>query len=107
MEMQQITINPIPNQTLSVQLDEELYTLTFKEGIEGIMSVDITRDDVVIVSGARIVAGFPLIPYRYLTTGNFLIITANQEIPFYTNFGVDQFLIYASPQEIAEFSNGS
>ncbi len=64
-------------------------------------------NNVLILSGIRAVAGFPVIPYDYLQNGNFVFVTANDEYPIYTRFGIDQFLIYASPDEIAEIDAGT
>lgn len=97
--MIEIPLQPIPNQSLTVRLDDHLYNLTFKT-INGAMAVDIARDNVLIESGARIVAGTPLLPYRYQESGNFLILTLNDDIPYYDQFGVTQKLIYTSQVDI-------
>ena len=99
---QQIDIRPVPNQSFSATLDETRYQITLKEA-DGVMSVDITRDGATIAQGARIAAGTPLIPYRYQERGNFILITEGGCIPFYNQFGLTQFLIYASPAELVAF----
>ena len=97
---QQIELQATPNQSLSVTLDDARYDLTIKETI-GTMSVDIVRDNIPIMTGARLVAGTPFLPYRYQETGNFIITTEAGEIPYYTRFNVSQFLIYISVEELA------
>lgn len=64
------------------------------------MFVDIVRNETPVVSGMRAVAGTFLIPYKYLESGNFLIITANEEYPDYRQFGVSQYLIYFPQAEL-------
>lgn len=98
--MQKISLAAIPNQSFSVVLDDRSYIFVIRTTVN-VMSVDITRDTTVLELGARIVAGTPLLPYRYQEDGNFLITTQNGEYPFYTQFGITQFLIYASAAEIA------
>ncbi len=99
---QQIQIQAIPNQSFSATLDERRYQLTIKEA-GGVMSADVIRDNVTIAQGARIAAGTPLIPYLYQEQGNFIITTEGGRIPYYQQFGITQFLIYASPLELVAF----
>lgn len=100
-----ITLDPIPNQTVSIRLDEDLYSLTVK-ATRGVMSADIVRNGVTILSGARIVAGTALIPYRYLEAGNFVLLTDNEEYPDYAKFGSSQSLVFASAEELEALRNG-
>jgi hypothetical protein len=97
--MIEITLDAIPNQSLTIQLDNNFYEISIKE-TNGAMAATIFRNDVVIISGARIVAGIPLLPYPYQEDGNFLLLTANDDIPYYTQFGITQTLIYASQSEL-------
>lgn len=97
--MQLITLNPIPNQTFSISLDTHIYNVTLKL-TNFVTSVTIARDNVTLISNSRAIPGFPLIPYTYLENGNFAIITANDEYPHYFQFGVTQFLVYASESEL-------
>lgn len=96
-----LDLQKIPNQSFSIRLDNNLFDLTIKEA-NGIMAVTISLNGTVIESGNRIVSGYPLIPYPYLSdgAGNFVLITDNQEYPYYTQFGITQFLIYATQDEI-------
>jgi len=59
-----IPLQSIPNQTLSIVLDGNQYNITLKS-CEGITAIDLVRNNVTILSGHRVVAGFPLIPYEY------------------------------------------
>ncbi len=97
--MIEILLQAIPNQSLSIQLDGRLYNLVIKE-INGLMALTLIRDGAVIQDGARMMPNFPLIPYRYQESGNFIMITSNGEYPYYTRFGVSQSLIFASQTEL-------
>ena len=97
-----INLQAVANQSLSIALDEQQYDLTIKE-TNGVMSVDFVRESITLQQGARAVAGTPLLPYRYQQNGNFIFITLNGELPYYTKFGISQSLIYASPSELVTF----
>ena len=100
-----INLQPVPNQSLTITLDNVLYNLTIKEA-GGAMAFDLSRDNQIVLQGARITAGTPLISYQYQVEngGNFILTTTDNQAPFYTKFNESQFLIYASPEELAEFS---
>ncbi len=95
----EISLQAIPNQTFSLTLDDHIYDITLKEA-NGIMAAFISRDNVRIVSGMRVVCGYPLIPYEYLESGNFIFLTADNDLPYYTQFGITQSLIYFSREEL-------
>jgi hypothetical protein len=97
--VKEIALDPIPNQSLSVQLDNRLYDITIKE-THGVMAATIVRDGVTVVSGMRIAPGEPILPYRYQESGNFIILTANDDYPYYTQFGITQNFLYLSPAEL-------
>lgn len=97
--MQVIPLQSIANQAFSVFLDGSNYDIALK-ATNGVMSVDIVRDGVAIISGQRVVANETLIPYTYLETGNFGFLTNDDDIPYFTNFNVDQTLLYFSPDDL-------
>lgn len=94
-----LDLQPVANQSFSVTLDDSRYTIALREA-NGCMVVDLTRDDTVLLRGSRIVAGTPLIPYPYMQLGNFVLLTENDELPYYLFFGVSQSLVYVSADEI-------
>lgn len=97
--MRQVPLVAIPNQKLSVRLDDQRIVLRIKEA-RGVMVADLERGGVELLSGVRIVAGQPFIPYGYLENGNFIITTVNGELPWWQNFTVDQQLIYMTAAEV-------
>lgn len=96
-----IALQPVANQELSIQLDERRYVITLKE-TAGVMAATIVRDEVTLLSAGRIVAGTPLLPYHFQQSGNFILTTEAEELPYYPEFGVTQFLVYVSDAEIEE-----
>jgi hypothetical protein len=97
--LKEITLDNSPNQSLSIELDGLLYDLTIKE-TNGVMSITIIRDNVTILESLRMLPNTPLIPFEYLENGNFVMLTLDDEYPYYTQFNVTQTLIYASQDEI-------
>lgn len=98
--MQEIPLSSEPNQSFTLRLDGTRYGLTLKEA-NGCMVADVEIDGVVVLTGQRIVAGTPIIPYRYIQVGNFVLLTTDDALPDYREFGSTQSLIYASPVELA------
>jgi hypothetical protein len=98
--MQNIPLAAIPNQSLSVRLDGLQYDLRLHDCGNGVTTLDITINDVPLITGTRIMPNYPIIPSKYLEQGNFVLETQNDEYPDYTRFGVTQYLIYASQAEI-------
>lgn len=104
--MQQVPITNTPNQSLSFTADGNEYSIRIhttgdndEAGTE-VMTFDISINTVVIVTGIRAVAGFPIIPSLYLENGNFVVLTDNDDLPDWNQFGVSQYLVYASQAEL-------
>lgn len=99
--MRDIPLDSVPNQSLGVTLDENRWQLEFKEA-RGVMCVTISLNEVLLLSNQRLVANAPMIPYEYLQGfGGFILLTDNDDIPYWSQFGVNQQLIYASATELA------
>lgn len=99
--MIEVPLQAVANQSFSVSLEGTRYRLTIKEA-NGIMCADVTRDEVELLRGHRIAALCPLLPYRYLQGGgNFVILTENDELPYYPSFGYTQRLVYLTAAEVA------
>lgn len=98
--MQQIPLTQDPNQEFTLRLDDVRYLLRIKEA-NGVMVADVTMNDVLVLSATRVLAGEFIIPYaRMVTGGNFLVLTNNDELPDYVQFGSSQQLIYMSLAEL-------
>lgn len=96
-----VPLEAVPNQSLSIQLDDVRYVIRLRD-INGLMAVDLSINEEVVVSGERVVAGSPLVPYPYLEGdgGNFFFITELDDVPYWESFGVNQALIYATASEV-------
>lgn len=97
-----VGIATLANQALSIQLDERFYEIELREA-NGVMSATITRDGVTLISNVRVTAGTPLLPYRYQESGNFIMTTDGETIPYWDQFNVTQFLVYLSADELAAY----
>ena len=106
--MEIIPLQAVPNQTLSVQLNNKSFDILVSD-CNGVMAVSISVNSVPLITGARAVNGFPLLPYAYLETGigNFTFIASNdsaQEYPYWDRFNTDLTFIYVSPEDLAGLS---
>lgn len=99
--MQNILIKNIPNQSLTVVLDNNQWVITIKE-TNGCMSVSLSKNGVAIISNMRVVANTKIIPSKYEEDGNFVFLSSTQNLPDYTQFGITQTLVYASAAELVE-----
>lgn len=98
--MRDITLLAVPNQTFSATINGVLWELTIKVA-RGTMLADVQRDGVDLVLGQRIIAEYPILPYRHLShQGNFAILTRDGELPWWEQFGRSQSLIYLEPAEV-------
>lgn len=97
-----VPLQAIANQSLSITLDGSRYELVIKEASGG-MVCTCTKDAVVLVSNQRLVGDGPVLPYDYLRGGggNIYIFTQDESVPWWEQFGVTQFMVYATADEIA------
>ncbi len=99
--MQTIPIQPIPSQQFNVILDGNTWDFTIQ--YTGIVVITLKLNGNLIMSGMRVVANSLIIPYEYLESqsGNFTFLTANFQLPDYTQFGLTQSLVYLNAAELA------
>jgi hypothetical protein len=98
--MLNIPLSVLPNQSLSIYLNNAQYDLRFHDCGNGVMSIDIDINNTPLLTGTRLVPNYPIIVSQYMENGNFILQTANYEYPDWNRFGVDQYLIFASQAEI-------
>lgn len=98
--MNDVTLAALPNQELFIQLDERAYQLTLHAAGSDTVGITIVRDGETLISGERIVANTPLLPYRYQESGNFVFSTDGEALPDWQQFGITQFLTYVSADEL-------
>lgn len=93
-----IPIVAAPNQSLSFERDDDRYVIRLFSAA-GVVCCDVNINDTRIISGSRVVRGFPLIPYKYLAkNGNFLLVC--DEEPQWDQFGITQSLVFFTNDEI-------
>lgn len=98
--MIEIDLIQAPNQAFSITINGVVWDLAIKVA-RGTMLADVRRDGVDLVVGQRIVAEFPILPYRYLShQGNFAILTRDGDLPWWEEFGRSQSLVYLEPSEV-------
>lgn len=98
--MRDISLSAVPNQTFSTTINGVLWELAIKVAV-GIMVADVKRDGVDLVLGQRIVADYPILPYRHLSLrGNFAILTRGGDLPWWEEFGRSQSMVYLEPAEV-------
>jgi hypothetical protein len=71
------------------------------------MCATLVRNNITLLSNVRLVAQFPIIPYFYMESGNFIISTLDDDLPDWTKFGISQTLIYASEPELGSIRAGT
>lgn len=100
--MLQLDIQALPNQQFTSDIDGHRVAITLRVAIN-VMVADVSLDDVVLIRGVRVVTGQPILPYPYISNwGNLVLTTQNDELPWWENFGQDQFLYYLTPAELLE-----
>ena len=105
--MNQITVDAIPNQKFTVQLDKVRYDITIKS-INYVTICTIVRDGVTVCDNIRCLPNALLLPYLAMEneSGNFIWLTQDDEYPEYTQFGVTQYLMYLTADEMAAYRGG-
>lgn len=99
--MIQLPLSPVANQSMSARLGDEQWDITIKE-TNAAMCATIARAGVTLVSGLTIVAGTPILPYRYQEHGNLILLTEDDALPFWDAFGTTQTLLYVTAEELAD-----
>lgn len=98
--MELIELQAIPSQEIIVTLDGNRYEIPIKDA-GGFMAYGVIRNGVTILeNGNRIVNGSPLLPYKHMESGSFSLSVPDSELPDYRQFGLTQFLYYASQEEL-------
>ncbi|UNY40210.1 structural protein [Pseudomonas phage vB_PcuM_ KLEP17-4] len=99
--MRTIPLAAVPNQQVTVNIDENRWTIRIKQATTSIIA-DITLNDEPLLLGMRVSVGTPIIPFRHLATnGNFLLIVDGEYLPDWHEFGTQQVLVYVAPGELS------
>ena len=96
--MIEIDVNNIPNQEVSVALDNTVYTIELKQGANN-MFYSIKNEEKQLVSGFPLMPNMPLLTRKdKQITGNFYLLSTTNEYPYYLDFGETCTLVYESNQ---------
>jgi hypothetical protein len=103
--MQLIPLLSLPNQSITLSLGGVNWEINIKLA-NTVMVIDVIRDDIVLVQGARLLADMPVLPYQYQEAfGNFILLSENEELADWNRFELDQTFIYLSPAELASVAD--
>lgn len=101
--MKYIELSNIPNQEISLTIEDIKYLIRFKSSDLGIF-YDISIDDIKL-NGFTLIDRNPLIPYKYLTKkGNFIFVKKYEDDFDYLKFNSSQILFYLDENEMKQFN---
>ncbi len=96
-----IPLNPVPNQTVSFNVDGAFWQLHIFQSID-FMCADVTVNGTPVISGVRCFGAIPLLPYSYMTAPSFgnLVFDSDGD---WTGFGTSCNLFYLEQDEFEQF----
>ena len=101
-----VPISAIPNQQFTISLDNNLFNIGIRYA-SGVMTISLIINGVDTIDNLMLVAGSLVIPAAYQEAGNFILQTASDQLPNYTQFNVTQSLIYFTAAELASYRTPS
>jgi hypothetical protein len=96
--MIEISLEPVPSQSISIVLDGAQYDIRIKQIGAGYI-IDISRDNAALINGQRLIGDYRIIDYDHLRSGNFVLSTS-EALPDHTEFGASQILYYLTAAEV-------
>ncbi|TQI80001.1 hypothetical protein FHU10_5148 [Serratia fonticola] len=94
--IQNIPLEKLPNQSLTIRLQDHRYEIELKTISDDLMSISITRDNINLIRGIRCVPQMFFLPkHLEMGLGNFYFLTVNDEYPNCQKFGSDHVLYYS------------
>lgn len=99
--VQLINLATEANQSFSMILDSHRYEMTIRSSFSGILA-DLAVDGMVVMAGMRILPKEPIAPYHYMTSGNFVLLTEQDQLPDFREFGITQFLFYVDKETLTK-----
>lgn len=95
-----VPLAAVPNQSFSIRISNQQYDIRIHDCGSPVMTMDLGINEIIILTGARLVPNYPIIVSEYLQNGNFILQTVDKEYPDWRRFGITQFLIYANTAEL-------
>lgn len=107
--MQVIDLTPDLNQTFTTTLESDRYQISLYVGNNGNVICDMSLNEQSLFTGRRVIANDFIIPFPFLFSGhgNFMLITANDELPNTTAFGTTQTFVYFTIAEMETVLDGT
>jgi hypothetical protein len=105
--MQEVTLENTPQQEFSVSLggSQWLISLRTAHNTSGNCTLaTLQKDGVEVVTSVLCAPNAPLMPYGYMSAGNFVFVCDNGEYPYYENFGITTKLYWLEADEINEIA---
>lgn len=104
MESLVIPTEAIPNQQLSVLLGGNRFVITIKAVGAGV-GVSVVMNNQTLIENMRAVSGAPIIPFVYAEAGggNFMLVTRDDVIPTWQNFGDTCYLLWTDNEELEAY----
>jgi len=96
-----VTISAIANQQISFQEDDTRYVMRITSSGTTV-AVTLSINEKIVMDGVRTVLGSLIIPFDYLRAGggNLIFTSDNENLLTYQAFGITQFLLYLSVDEL-------
>lgn len=99
--MEQIPLNPVPNQRIAFNLDGGYWQIHLFESIDNVCA-DVILNGVTLISGTRCFPGIPLLPYGYLQSPNYGNFAFDNDVDW-RNFNANCNLWYLQETEWEQF----
>ena len=98
--MFKLQIKPLPSQVVTASLGGNRYSIILKDA-DGFIVSSISRNGEQLTSGVRVVYGTPLLNYKYLEDGDFILFMQDSgDSASYQKFGSSQLLYFIEQAEI-------
>ena len=99
--MRLIPLQATANQQLSFTQDGNRWVVTIKQAVTS-MVADVSINEVVIISGVRIMGDDFVLPYPYIgiEQGNLMLTVEQDALPDWQQFSATQRLYYWTPDEM-------
>lgn len=99
--MIEISLKQLPNQELSIALENSRYIIRVVE-TNTMMAISITKDDVMLIENARLLPNDFILRSNLVDpdAGNFLMLVQDDSLPDWNSFGITQFLQYIDSDEL-------
>lgn len=107
--MMTLQLTPDLSQTFSTVLEGDRYDVSLYQSNAGFVLCDLSLNETVVLSGARVVGGQFFVPFPayFVNHGNFQLLAQGDQLPNTTQFGTTQTLVYYTIAEMAAVLAGT